>query len=510
MASPKRIRILTVLVILALAAGVGAGVYQATRPKPDPPPPPNIVILMVDTLRADHLGVYGYQRNTSPFLDEFARENVQFNRAYTTAPWTKPAVASLFTSLRPGVHLAQRGQRENLFDGHGNMRIGADITIDALGDNLETMAERFQSMGYNTYGWTANMQVQGFIGFDQGFDIYRDKLTSAADADILNASALEVLSATSEKPFFAYLHYMDVHAPYEAPMPYDARFDYREDRPELDYDLVLFRENPEENVRGFWTVKREESAVLGYHVDRYDAEIKYWDSMARRFMAYLDWLGHLDNTVVVVVSDHGEEWMEHGGLEHGFTLYEEMIHIPLVMHFPDRYGFHHLRIQQPVEIIDVLPTLLDLVEAPRSARYDMQGKSLLPLLRAAREGTPPRAGEEVDPNVYAEMVWRGEKEMVSDGRYKLIRNEGRSFEFYDLHADPNETRNRYSEWNRDPPGEAGEAGDQDARPSDYRQRLDTAELMDYKMRQNMKQERGQVRPTKEFEEEAKALSYVGD
>jgi arylsulfatase A-like enzyme len=300
------------------------------------PGPPDVLLLVVDTLRADRLSLYGSPRITSPRLDRFASESVVFDAAVAPASWTLPSVASLMTSRHPSVHglRARNGSRH-----FTTMRTG-----------LTTLSEAFLQGGYRTVALGTNPWVSASgHGLRRGFEDYR--VLTDETADEVNAQAREILESNDARPLFLYVHYMDVHGPYVAgrdePIPELGALEER-------YTRKLAAAE-RKKLPGYLVLEGADS--LDTYVDAYDRGIRAWD---REFGELVDWLdetGRLERTIVAVTSDHGEEFLEHGGWNHGETVYEEQIRVPWVLRAP---GVPPRRISRLASLIDVGPTLLAL------------------------------------------------------------------------------------------------------------------------------------------------------
>ena len=367
----------------------------------------NVVMFLVDTLRADALGAYGRQAPTSPHFDAFAREAVLFDDAWAQAPWTRPAVASIFTGLSVGSHGVGRFSR-------------------ALPETAETLAEHLQQAGYRSAGFVANHVVNARFGFAQGFDNWNDGATElyGASAQRLVERALRWLDSSSQ-PFFLYVHTLEPHTPY-APAPEDWR-PFRPPGPQHDVEALLKqpRRTPEE---------------LRYVRSAYDGEVRAND---RAFGLLLDGLrrrDRLDDTLVIFVADHGEEFQDHGALGHGHTLYQEQLRVPLAVRFPGAAGGGR-RVAQVVQQIDLLPSLLALLDVPVPA--DVEGRDLSLLWRQG-DAQPQ------EPGFVSEALFSDtRKSAFRFGFLKLIVNEdeprlwraGTPWELYDLARDPGEQHN---------------------------------------------------------------------
>lgn len=372
---------------------------------------PNILIYMVDTLRADHLGCYGYEKDISPNIDRLARENVLFSRAQANAPWTRPSIATLFTGLHPLVH-------------------GVNTKMDTLPEEVTTLAETLAASGYRTGAVVGNANVVEPLGFAQGFEFFEflinvapgRQLASAAD---VHATALDWLTEDSERPFFLYLHTIDPHAPYFPPPQVADVL-----APGLDVERVG-------SIRFLDQIKRDPALLekhLGDIVALYDAEIAYLDGEFGKFRAELENRGQYSNTLLVLLSDHGEEFFDHGDWLHGKTLYGEMLNTPLILKMPDGEAGQRV-VRHLVRHTDILPTILDRLGL--SSHGVSQGRSLLPLLADAPTPQKDRAVAFLDLNSTATSV--------IDGHWKLIqaRDEHGEFfpELYDLTRDPVEKNN---------------------------------------------------------------------
>lgn len=268
--------------------------------------PPNVLLVSIDTLRQDHVSGYGYPRETTPALDRLAARGVLFLDARSTSSWTLPAHASLMTGRYP-------------------FEIGVETSDDALGPDVPLLAERFAEAGFTTAGLASHVFLNVSYGFARGFGLY-DVVPDRRAAEVTDR-ALGWL-ARQERPFFLFLHYFDPHWHYDPPEGYAERF--AEGRINRTWGrlarLLPFvgpdREIPREGL--------EQLRAL------YDGEIRYTDDELGRLLQGLRTRGELGNTIVAVVSDHGEELEEHGFFGHGGTLYGEAVRIPLILHAPGR------------------------------------------------------------------------------------------------------------------------------------------------------------------------------
>lgn len=369
------------------AALIAAGCLAAagcSRPGPADARPPvrNLVIVTLDTTRADRLSAYGYMSAVQPNLDRLAREGVVFDHAVTVAPMTLPAHASLFTGLLPPHH----GVRDN-----------AD---EALTASVETLAERLSARGFRTGAFVGSIVLSPDRGLAQGFDRYdggvwddvNPGLPGQRRADAVVGAALEWLQDAGDAPFFLWAHLYDAHRPYDPPSPHDEA------------------------------------------IEPYVGEIGFADAQLGRLLAALDARGRLDDTVIAVLADHGESLGDHGELNHGIFIYESVVRIPWFLRVP---GLAPARVLDAVSIVDLMPTVLGLLGAPPIAT---DGRDLMPMLRGEDGAAElPVYAESLYP---IRLGWSG-LQSVRVGRFKLIQ--APRPELYDLWNDPFEERNLHAE-----------------------------------------------------------------
>ncbi len=304
---------------------------------------PNILLICIDTLRADQLGAYGAGRGSSPSLDGFAAEGVVFDQAVSVSSWTKPSVVSLLTGLYPSEHGVLRASRKR---------------VDVLAPRFETLAERLASAGYVTAAFVQNDHLQKrSSGLDQGFGTYFEE---AGVAPILSNRFLSWLEGEQRKPFFAYLHFLDPHWPYtpdsiagggqgsDADAMRIAHWGLRTEH------WWLLRDRVNKGKLGDL-----DAAEVRTLAKLYAGEVHEIDAVLGRLFRLLRSDGVFDNTLVVVTSDHGEGFLEHKSLDHGYGLYDELLRVPLLIRFPaGKYRGH--RVSALVQSIDVVPTLLEV------------------------------------------------------------------------------------------------------------------------------------------------------
>jgi len=350
------------LATLVLASGLLAGLGCS-----EPPARPNLLFLVVDSLRSDRLAPYGSERPT-PAISALARQGVVFEQSYSSAPWTMPSVATMFTGLAPTRH-------------------GVTNTDALMSEELETLAERLLSRGYATSAVVSHHMIGKKFRFDQGFESFDQELARGhrfISSELLTQLAgreLKRLSRDSDgKPFFLFVHYFDPH------------YDYR-DHPQYEYaknsaGRLKGNEGIGQLRRMLDSMSEEE---LDFIRDRYDEEVRFTDAAIGRLLDRLKRLGLAENTLVVFTADHGEEFRDHGWLGHTQSLYRELVHVPLVMRGP---GLDRMRrFSAPVSAVDLAPTLLELLGFRESLG---DGTSLVPRLRQSEVHPAPPVFCEVD------------------------------------------------------------------------------------------------------------------
>lgn len=354
------------------AVGLWANPLITTRA---PKSRPNVLIYMIDTLRPDHTSVYGYGRETTPFLKSLGAQGVVFDDCLAQATWTKPSTASLMTSLYSYTH-------------------GIIHDSDTIPKAAATFAEQLRAAGYVTASVLSNPFAGRTTGLQRGFDyvmefpaVFRYR-TDAADRGTDSAAMNKVLFPWLEKhhdePFFLYTHTTDPHAPYRPPAGFEEKFAKTADTAKFNKDYTRLRDLRQ--YGGGTVVSRAGCAKSGINpdwfiqsaIDRYDGEILHNDSSFEQLFNKLRQLGILDNTLIVVVSDHGEEFWEHGWTAHGHSLYQELAHAVFLMWNPKLLPAPR-RIAEPVQLIDVMPTVLDLLDV--KIPEIIEGQSLAPLAK---------------------------------------------------------------------------------------------------------------------------------
>lgn len=389
----------------------------------------NVILISVDTLRADHLGCYGYDRATSFHVDALASDGVTFLNAYASSPWTLPSHISLMTSLHGANHQVA-------------------YEDESLDPSIPTLADILRMNQFYCAGLTGGGFVSAQYGFSKGFNSYSDEggILRQDSAAHLFHSALRWLEREKDKGFFLFLHTFQPHSPYACPSPYRSTF-LAEDARWQHIDLIsylggmpgIYRELPENDRRNI--------------VDLYDGEIFYTDeTLIGPLIAALKDMGLYDRTLIVFTSDHGEEFFDHHGWGHGHSLYDESLKVPLIVKFPGS-RFQGRKITDMVPLVDIFPTILEEAGI-EYADLDIDGQSLFPLITGEEKGDRGFLAD-VAANVLASRI--PQRIAMNRGKEKLILNKGMSpedlgffvspppvldpVEFYDLARDPAERQN---------------------------------------------------------------------
>jgi arylsulfatase A-like enzyme len=427
---------------------------RVTLPVPQVPAPrpaakrPNLILISIDTLRADRLGCYGGPHPTSPAIDAMARQGTRFANAYSAAPWTLPSHMTMMTGLYPSAHGVNPDRRQ--FEGVKNSSERFQIRGSA---KLATLAERLSRLGYRTSAITEGGWVAAKFGFDQGFDRYvaHDDDNLDAGTQKLTLEWLATHAETSEKsagdarPFFLFVHTYQVHQPYHQPPPYDSLYvtpghlGYALPRASLPIAILdKFKDS------SFPPTAADVEAFRA----RYDGEVRHADAFVGRLLETLQATGLGRDTIVLLTSDHGEELFDHGGFDHGETLYDEVLHVPMILWGPGRIP-EGKTAETQVGSIDILPTLVELAGGTTTGANTppIQGASLVPLLGGQSSGL-------ADRNLFAETfttVFHHTLDTdasiplasVRDGVTQLIvhRANPESLELFDVGTDPKEIHN---------------------------------------------------------------------
>ena len=451
----------------ALAASIFVAACGQSEPGPAPTPepvpvpprevasetkveaPPLVILISIDTLRADHLGTYGYERFTSPMIDTFAAEGTVFEDASSAAPWTLPSHTTMLTGLYPLTHEVMTIQTH-------------------LDESRVTLPAMLRDAGYRTAaavstGWLRNDRYKVTKDFDD-YIYVETKPWRRSPSTWITDQAIEWVESAGDDKLFVMLHYFDVHADYTSEPEYEALFVEPYDGPAdgTAWQILIHSLEPEyiEKCRVDYDEERCTFGVGGnkklvdqefervelgdadfrHLMDRYDAGIRQMDAEFGRFIAHLRKTGRLEDALIVVTSDHGEGFGEHGRLDHFLFTHQEVLHVPLIMRGPGIPAGQ--RVSAPVSLVDLTPTILDLTGA--SSPHGLEGLSLMPLI--AGDEAPFR-----QRTMYGEAPGGLTYEGIVPGMFPIIRSIRRdrwklvydskqdAFALYDLQEDPAET-----------------------------------------------------------------------
>ncbi len=445
------------------AAGIAIIATACTQPGERPPLPktaPNVILLTVDTLRADHLGSYGYSRKTAPFFDSLAEQGVLFERAYSTSSWTVPAVVSLVTGRSPSVHGI-------IFGAARDNRI---IEQQPIPMTLPTLPEMLHDLGYTTFGLTSNGHLLAPLGFARGFDQYECLgFADAVELEVVFEQWFEKIN--NSEPYFLWLHFLDPHAPYRVQEPYFTEIWGKKKR----HNALL----GESAARNYDVLNLDrQSDEVAFIQALYDSEIRRVDEIARTVLSRLT---GQRNTLTIFSSDHGEEFLDHGRFGHGRTLYEESVRVPLVVVLPD--GRHAgRRIQTPVSLLDVIPSMADVLGVHWGTVVD--GQSWMPLLSNGPVAT--------NRDLFLSLSRGRELRAVVSDSWKFVYdlNDPKMNELFELDTDPHELTNRQD--------------DDSTRAKETRSRI-----VDHIVAASSEHHRGgSIEMSKEHTEQLRALGYL--
>ncbi|UCG32371.1 MAG: sulfatase [Phycisphaerales bacterium] len=428
---------------------------EAAAPAPPPPADDNVVLISVDTLRADRLNCYGYEaRKTSPHIDAFAADAILFENHAAASPWTTPTHMSLFTSLYP----CQHGLTQPFGDLMDNLLSGGQF--NKLPEERVTLAEILKDNGYATGAFTAGAAVDPKIGFGQGFIVYDTSMYKLGEANM--EEMFGWLDRNSLGKFFLFWHNFEVHAPYleadflEDVLPSETAAQIRPGLEEIKKGLIEFNPNVAERQK----FKDQMTTLLGRHgaltrdvcETLYTGGVLSFDRWFGQFVQYLRDKDLYDNTMIILTSDHGEEFGDrdpetfYGG--HGHTLYEEIIRVPLIIKLP-RQQYAGTRISANVRTIDIMPTILDVLRRAPS-RHDMKGVTLRAIWEGAEADSSrvalsesliePQEQKSIRVDQYKLIVTVDSETVAEHGRCYLP-DEPAAVELYDLQADPLEKNN---------------------------------------------------------------------
>jgi len=411
-----------VLCLISFIVIASSGVFNLTRKH-------NFILISFDGLQAKHLHSYGYPLDTTPNLDAYLGQSTLFTNAISPSSWTVPAHMSIFTSMYPSEHKVVN----KFSDYNPETKTGVVANLKKLSPNAVTLAEILKKEGYVTGGFTGDAGVGPQFGFSQGFDTYYETETFGGfEGSVLKA--LEWLTQNKDKPFFLFLHGYDVHGQHEPKGGFDYRYVAKP------YNGKFTGSKIEQGKL------REEALVMG-SLNLSDEDIAFWraiydekinraDLEFKNFMDQAQKMDILDNTVVIVMSDHGTEFFEHKKIDHGATLYSELTNVLFAIHLPGQK--EGKKIDQLVSTFDILPTALSLLGIKNPVPEQTKGANLIPAL----------SGKDVAHTVFSETDYRlftFKRSIQTTEGWKLILTlDNGNRELFNLNEDPNEQTNLIS------------------------------------------------------------------
>ena len=440
----------TALILMVLLGAVTGGCGPETEKNSSQPEAvkapgrrPSVLFYVIDTCRADRMSLYGHNRKTTPFLDYLAKKSVVFENCFSQASWTKPSVGSILTSRYPS-------------------ETGCFALFQRMSSSFRTFPEVLMENGYFTKGVSANPIMGMFSNFSQGFTEFTESARinhadpirfASGSAKLLNDIVFPWLNETDHWPMLLYMFSVDPHEEYEPEPLFMNRFanpdrmeQYRKEwqsllktRPDIPGNRVI-----EQN---FIDAGVETSPFIKHGLDLYDADICANDYQLMMLWSRIEDDEWGDDMIVVITSDHGEEFYEHGGTCHGYSLYNELLHVPLLIYAPKLLP-QGIRIKNPVQSIDIYPTLLDLLGVASPA--ETKGNSLLPLINGHEQwkDRPVFSENNEDPMCRVMGEGAGVAKSMITGQWKFIINfkppskmERPKYELYNIKDDPKETNN---------------------------------------------------------------------
>ncbi len=417
--SGKKIFFLVLVVFVTIVLAVFFCIRRASKQRKLP----NVIFVVIDALRPDHLGCYGYSRDTSPNIDEFAQEGVLFENAFSSATRTLISVPSTLTSLYP--------------ETHGVLKLG-----DSLHDFFPGLPDTLSKFGYRTAAFVGP-HLRAIVGLPKRFQTFESlgqkEYSLDPDFPIGGQGITEAIIDKAERwiakesgsPFFLYIHFLRVHSPY-CSVPADRHYFWKD---EITEDMLFLAKtfcNIESDVFSHDN-PGEDKRTLDFIISQYDSDIHYVDSKLGDFFSWLKISGLNDNTLVIFMSDHGEELNDRGYFFHGSRLYDELIRTSLIMRLPKVLPSGK-RVRNTVRLIDLMPTVLDILGI--DAGIKMQGTSLSSIIKGRNLFA--------EPSLFSETT-EGSLKAIRKGHWKLIVNDdssdGDPMELYDIHNDPGERSN---------------------------------------------------------------------
>lgn len=386
----------------------------------------NLIIVSIDGLQAKHLNEYGYSLNTTPNLDEFLNQSTLFTKTVSPSSWTVPTHMSIFTSMYPSEHKVVN----KFTDFDLKTQKGVIANLKKLSPNTITLAQILKNNGYATGGFTGDAGVGPQFGFNQGFDTYFETETFGGLEGSV-PKAIEWLAKNKNKPFFLFLHGYDVHGQHEPTGGFDYRYVTKP------YTGVYTGSKIEqgklrEEALANGSLKLSEEDVSFWRAI-YDEKINRTDTEFKKFMNQIKDMNVLDNTVIIVMSDHGTELYEHKSIDHGATLYSELVNVLFAIHQPGQKVGQ--KVDQLVSTLDILPTALKMLNIKNPVPNQTKGIDL----------TPSFNGNNISHDVYSETDYRlytfKRSLQTVDGWKLILTLDSSKKELYNLNTDPNEQLN---------------------------------------------------------------------
>ncbi len=364
---------------------------------------PNVVLIVIDTLRQDHLPFYGYEKNTAPFVGTIASRSAVFDNAFATSSWTAPSTASIFTSLYPFQH----GVVQSFADRIRVHNIDPKVKFNQIPEKIKTIPEILHENGFRTYAVSQNVHIGRKMGFTQGFEMFKKFQYKGKSGKAINDQLKKwAEKIKTEGKYFLYIHYNDPHNPL--------------------------------NMRDPWYQKKKDKRADD--ISKYDSEINYVDSLIEEMFKLFEWNS---NTLLIVTSDHGDEFWDHDRRGHGRSLYSEVINVPFLIYFPEKDRMHK-RINKNVSGIDILPTIRSYLEIEK--RELEEGVNLMPVIKDKGEDLKSRY-------IFSHLYKRARRNIkkksttraVMFKNWKYIAVNDSQKELYNLKTDPDESINLYKE-----------------------------------------------------------------
>jgi arylsulfatase A-like enzyme len=452
--------------LLMTLVGTALIIPQGCKRKP---PPTNVILIIIDTVRKDHVSAYRYERQTTPSLDALAKEGVLFENAKAASPWTCPSIASILTGQNPSTHMAGV---------HLDPPEMEDRRLSIMNESIVTIAEIFQQKGYSTIGFFENPFVDPAFGFHRGFDIYDyspGDNTNIRRANVVVARAVRWLEerGKSKKGFFMVIHLFDPHLAYDPPPEFMAIYTLGYQgklKPPFDPELKDIREGK----------TRLSEQDKKFAIGLYDGEIAFCDSCLGQLFDYLKTNNLYDQSLIIATADHGEEFWEHSSFEHGHTMHWELLDVPLIIRFP--HALHAGKvIKDRISLADIGPSIFGFMGWSLPIKTD--GVSFITQHHTIRV---------LSHIVIAENVHFGpQQQCFYEKNYKMIINEFGRIELYDLEKDPLEMKNIF--------------GKKKDLPEQMKKQI---EYMAEKMKELLEQPKQDAKIDHETKRKLKALGYL--